>query len=403
MALLGSEKYPALVRVRTVARTASLLPKVHEIGASIILVVAPDKPEQLSQYNLLFSPPAHKPTGKVGGNDPCPCGSGKKFKACCQRQIEDASQLGRRASMPGVPDKVTLLRSVTDRRPTERSQAQMHRAIASREFQSAAETNEFIERHRSTGTLSAFVPESAPDKAQEFVYDAWEAKTAKRRVSLAEKALLLNPDCADAYVVLAEEQVLPAEKALALYQQAVDAAERALGPEPFKAASGHFWSDMDTRPYMRARAGLARTLWMLERRGEAIEHMKDLMRLNPGDHQGLRYWLGPWLIADGRAQEAFPMLRTFAPDWRVDWIFLASLTVYSSEGATPYAMRLLAEAMAENPLVGEYLLGKKKLPKRLPEVVTPGGEDEAIACAMLQQEAWSSVQGAREWLRGALG
>ena len=24
--------------------------------------------------------------GKVGRNDPCPCGSGKKFKACCGRK-----------------------------------------------------------------------------------------------------------------------------------------------------------------------------------------------------------------------------------------------------------------------------------------------------------------------------
>lgn len=403
MALLGSEKYPALVRVRTLARAASLLPSVHEIGASLILLVAPDKPEQLSQYNLLFSRPAHKPSGKLGGNDPCPCGSGKKFKTCCQRQIEDASQLGRRAKMPGVPDKVTLLRSVTDRRPTERSQAQMHRAIASQEFQSAEDLNAFLERHRKADTLSSFVPESAPDKAQELVYDAWEAKTAKRAVSHAEKALSIDPDCADAYVVLAEELALPAEETLSLYQQAVDAAERALGSDHLKAAIGHFWSDMDTRPYMRARAGLARTLWALARRGEAIEHLKNLMRLNPGDHQGLRYWLGPWLNAIGRAQEAFPLLRTFAPDWRVDWIYLAALTVYASEGATPYAMRLLAEAVAENPLVGEYLQGRKKLPGRLPDVVTPGGEDEAIACAMLQRDAWSSVPGACEWLKGALG
>jgi uncharacterized protein YecA (UPF0149 family) len=28
--------------------------------------------------------------GRVGRNDPCPCGSGKKFKRCCMRLIEDA-------------------------------------------------------------------------------------------------------------------------------------------------------------------------------------------------------------------------------------------------------------------------------------------------------------------------
>lgn len=32
---------------------------------------------------LPFSSPANQNTQKVGRNDPCPCGSGKKFKKCC--------------------------------------------------------------------------------------------------------------------------------------------------------------------------------------------------------------------------------------------------------------------------------------------------------------------------------
>ncbi|MGE4159782.1 MAG: YecA family protein [Planctomycetota bacterium] len=28
--------------------------------------------------------PARRPAAKVGRNDPCPCGSGKKFKKCCE-------------------------------------------------------------------------------------------------------------------------------------------------------------------------------------------------------------------------------------------------------------------------------------------------------------------------------
>ena len=29
--------------------------------------------------------PTHREVPKVGRNDPCPCGSGRKFKACCGR------------------------------------------------------------------------------------------------------------------------------------------------------------------------------------------------------------------------------------------------------------------------------------------------------------------------------
>jgi preprotein translocase subunit SecA len=30
--------------------------------------------------------PSSGPQGAIGRNDPCPCGSGKKFKQCCGRQ-----------------------------------------------------------------------------------------------------------------------------------------------------------------------------------------------------------------------------------------------------------------------------------------------------------------------------
>jgi uncharacterized protein YecA (UPF0149 family) len=33
-----------------------------------------------------FSAPAVRESPRVGRNDPCPCGSGKKFKKCCLRQ-----------------------------------------------------------------------------------------------------------------------------------------------------------------------------------------------------------------------------------------------------------------------------------------------------------------------------
>ena len=31
--------------------------------------------------------------GKVGRNDPCPCGSGRKYKQCCARKQEQMSRL----------------------------------------------------------------------------------------------------------------------------------------------------------------------------------------------------------------------------------------------------------------------------------------------------------------------
>jgi len=50
---------------------------------------------------------------------------------------------------------------------------------------------------------------------------------------------------------------------------------------------------------MRARAGLAQCLWELGKHKEAIEHYRDMLRLNPGDNQGIRYILAMCLIELG--------------------------------------------------------------------------------------------------------
>jgi hypothetical protein len=35
---------------------------------------------------------------KTGRNDPCPCGSGKKYKKCCEARVENAERLARAAA-----------------------------------------------------------------------------------------------------------------------------------------------------------------------------------------------------------------------------------------------------------------------------------------------------------------
>jgi preprotein translocase subunit SecA len=41
------------------------------------------RPDEPAQEPMTL--PTHREMPKVGRNDPCPCGSGKKFKSCCGR------------------------------------------------------------------------------------------------------------------------------------------------------------------------------------------------------------------------------------------------------------------------------------------------------------------------------
>jgi tetratricopeptide (TPR) repeat protein len=132
-------------------------------------------------------------------------------------------------------------------------------------------------------------------EAQELMYEAFEAR-GPRCVALALQALVISPNCADAYVLLADETASSNEEARALLEEGVAAGERALGPQPFEEDVGYFWGILETRPYMRARAALAETLWALDRREEAVEHHRELLRLNPNDNQGLRDRQAGWLL-----------------------------------------------------------------------------------------------------------
>ena len=42
-------------------------------------------------------------------------------------------------------------------------------------------------------------------KAQDIVYDAWDSDSSAQRKRLAQKALELDPNCSDAYCILAAE------------------------------------------------------------------------------------------------------------------------------------------------------------------------------------------------------
>ena len=89
-------------------------------------------------------------------------------------------------------------------------------------------------------------------QAQEIAYQAFGAQDQQERIRLAKRCVEISPDCADAYVVLAENAPTRKE-AFDYYEKGVAAGERAIGPDTFQDSVGHFWGLMDTRPYMRPR------------------------------------------------------------------------------------------------------------------------------------------------------
>lgn len=88
MAKLGTKQKPAVVRVQTQERASEILKKCNENGWQVIVGIETDNEEDISDVNKLLGLTDENTktvynVEKVGRNDPCPCGSGKKYKKCC--------------------------------------------------------------------------------------------------------------------------------------------------------------------------------------------------------------------------------------------------------------------------------------------------------------------------------
>ena len=83
MAKLGSKKRPIVVRVHTDKKARYVAETCAKHGWHYIIGFEPDKPEDISDLEKLLNPQKPAISKKVGRNDPCPCGSGKKYKKCC--------------------------------------------------------------------------------------------------------------------------------------------------------------------------------------------------------------------------------------------------------------------------------------------------------------------------------
>ncbi|MRR57835.1 MAG: YecA family protein [Deltaproteobacteria bacterium] len=242
------------------------------------------------------------------------------------------------------------------------------------------------------------------EDAQQLVYDAWEAPTRKRAVELARRALELSGDCADAFCILAELRAQTDEEAIDLYRQGIEAGRRALGKKAFREDADHFWLILETRPFMRAMDGLAVILSHTDgKESEAVEIWREMLRLNPGDNQGARYRLLSLLTELGRDAEAWELLEQYAEDYLADWAYARALLAFRQEGDTGNSRSQLDRALEKNRHVPKFMLGKKKLPKRMNDYITPGEEDEAISCCEGYLIAWAGTPGALGWLSRQAG
>jgi tetratricopeptide (TPR) repeat protein len=236
--------------------------------------------------------------------------------------------------------------------------------------------------------------------AQLLAFGAMDPTEDAARVAGAVAALEASPLAADGWAILAATAPAGAALTLMLWRQAVAAGSVALGPWRMAEMEGEFWGWMETRPYMAARAGLARELQRQGRKAEAVAELQEMLTLNPNDNQGMRHILLDWLLEDAEDSAAAALHRRYAEDGSATWHYGAVLLAFRREGDGPAARAALAEALAVNPHVPGLLLGRTAPPTEMPDYYSPGDTTEAAECAEGAAPAWQAAPGALEWLAG---
>jgi len=83
MAKLGTKEKPIIVRVATEEMGKYVAQQCAEHGWHYIIGLEPDKPEDISDLENALNPREPFQAIKVGRNEPCTRGSGRKYKQCC--------------------------------------------------------------------------------------------------------------------------------------------------------------------------------------------------------------------------------------------------------------------------------------------------------------------------------
>jgi SWIM/SEC-C metal-binding protein len=81
---LGTRKAPARISVQTREREQELAAVCAENGWVCVIEVNSEQDENIRDLESLQNKqPSAVSTKKANRNDPCPCGSGRKYKKCC--------------------------------------------------------------------------------------------------------------------------------------------------------------------------------------------------------------------------------------------------------------------------------------------------------------------------------
>lgn len=290
------------------------------------------------------------------------------------------------ADMEGIDDEPEI---DIDRLAMEKNMHELFSALETFAFDSEEEKEAFLRDFAQQQQMMVSAPETRRDMAQDKLYEAFQVHGAARK-RLIEEALEIYPNSPDAYVLMAEDVKNINEK-YQLLTKAVYVGKKDLGKDFIKEHKGHFWMLLETRPYMRALIALAHVQYELGDTTSAIETLEEMLVLNPGDNQGVRYQLLTLYLETKQYDQAQELIKQYDEGTAI-FHFNDALCHFFTDGLTSKTKARLKTAHQANPFVRDYLTGKKPIPKEEPEYFGFGDDREAIIYVQENGHLWKDAK-----------
>jgi tetratricopeptide (TPR) repeat protein len=193
---------------------------------------------------------------------------------------------------------------------------------------------------------------------------------------------------------MAERLALPLlERAVAILEAAVD-----LRPEVELP-----WGIADHRPALRALFRLAELEAARGHDQRRQQLYELLLRINPGDNHGVRFWLANDYMSRGEISACLKLCSAFSDDPAPELRFNEALAHFR-QGSLRSAGLALERAHREVPrLVRFRLPARVRKPPMHEQGVTLDGDDRAWLYREAMRVTWQNTPGALQWVKKALG
>lgn len=203
----------------------------------------------------------------------------------------------------------------------------------------------------------------SPSLAQPLYESAQQIRSPRRRDSYLRKVLEIEPSHMPAMVDLADGELGRGE-----WKKCTDHYQRVLEHEAPKwtGKSPSWWVDQKTRPYLRALYGQGMALWHQGKHLDTATVFRQLLEINPRDHQGVRFFLPLiWLLAD-RANQAADFYSAYPEKFPGDFVDSALYfgwgLILTSQGEESLAKEKYRRAILRNIYIAPMLLEEREPP-----------------------------------------